>query len=782
VNTAFNNGKIKTFSFGTGDTSVAAILTKPTGNKFNVIGNYYNPTTWTGGAGVAQFLNTGPLDSSYNGNGIFTTNPGANKDEYTTGAVFTSTGGIDVSATILDLATVSNKKVFSDAAAEIISFRAGGGLNTSFGVGGRTKEVYASGSNFYFGTAIDMDAVTNKPMLAGTACNGLYTSGTPLPYGVPAGAIPSATKSFVYGARFTPAGAWDTTFSFQPFTYNTNWLAGVNTVHVDGSGGVIFSGGSGPLNGPSNIAVSYLNNTGGFNTFFNGTGKWTQAISGGYSGKINTDYFISHFNSLNYQDYYYDYFGGDAKLGTKQKWLLGQYEIRYQSPSFLKSPVVSNLGNNGLLTSKINDVTDGTSMISVGNNLYTGGDTALAGMKKYAFIKETSLTGGAISGFGTNGMLTYSLGNGDTTISRIATNSQDLFAVGTYVNNGLTYAYIRDWSLTGTLRTSFFGGGTRTFSLGQYTGISSMVIDQTNKKIDLAGDYFSPTSLSGGSAYLQLNYDGSYSTGFGTGGIFKPMPAPGKIEIASDLALDGTGGFYAAGTEFSVGLNSMFQPTILGSRMEVESISQAGKLRTIFGILGRAYSNYKNYPFAFATRIVYAPTTKIIYLGGTVANGFYAFGTPAPVGAPGSALPAATAALMAVTSLTAAGVLNTGFNGNGMQAISLGNRWLAGVSSMALLQNGDIALAGGADLNHTNSQIIRARLRKTGLLDTQYYTKGYYIQPVAGSSVGAFDYFIVPHYNASGFLDYYYGFYTGHEKIDSTLAYLLIGWDWWCDF
>src|SRR5206468_8931620 len=100
---------------------------------------------------------------------------------------------------------------------------------------------------------------------------------------------------------------------------------------------------------------------------------------------------VPHYNSLNFQDYYYDYFGGSAKLGTKIDWTIGKYQLRYQLDSFKTSPVVPTVGNGGLLTPKLSDVTDGTSIISVGSNLFIGGDTAFAGMKKYGFLKETSI-------------------------------------------------------------------------------------------------------------------------------------------------------------------------------------------------------------------------------------------------------------------------------------------------------------------------------------------------------------------------------------------------------
>jgi hypothetical protein len=782
-NTAFNAGKIETFSFGAGDTSVAKILTLPTGNKFNIVGNSYNPSNWTGGIGIAQFLTTGPKDTSYNGSGIFTTNPGANKDEFATDALYTPDGGIAVSATQFTVGMVSSKLRFTSSFGEALEFKPTSGLNLTFGTGGRTAAVKYSGFNYNFANSIASDPRNNDLDIGGTASDGSYLTGTPTPFGSPTNALPAATKSLIGGYRFTNKGIRDNTFNYDAFTFNPGWLAGANTIHVDASGGVTLSGGSGPLNGASNIAVARLNNAGGFNTFFNGNGKWTQSLSGGYSTWIKADAFVPHYNSLNYQDYYYDYFGGSAKLGTKIDWTIGKYELRYQLDSFKTSPVVPTVGNGGLLTPKLSDVTDGKSIIFQNNNLIIGGDTAFAGMKKFGFLRETSITGSPISTFATNGVVKWSFGNGDTTVSKIASNSVgDILVAGNYVNNGITYGYVTDYMSNGKWRTSFNNSGWRSFSWGQYSGISSMAIDQATNQIYLAGGYFNSTTLTGGAAYADLNSNGTYNTGFGTGGTFKPTPPPGKIETASDLALNGTGGFYAADTEFTPGLNSMFQPTIVGSRMEVMSVTKFGKLDTLFGILGRAYSNYNSYPDAFATRIVYAPKTKIIYVGGTAANGFFAFGTPAPIGAAGGLLPAASLAVLAVSSFTSLGVLNPGFNGNGMQTIKLGTGWLAGISSLALLQNGDLAIAGGAALNHASSQIVRARLHSTGALDTQFYAKSYYVQPVAGSSVGAFDYIIVPHYNASGFLDYYYGFYTGHEKIDSALAYLLIGWDWWCDF
>ena len=780
-NTAFNGGKIQTFSFGAGDTSVSAILTKPTGTTFNVIGNYYNPTAWTGGAGVGQFFTTGGFDKSYNGTGMFTTNPGANKDEFATGGVYTSTGEIALSATQFTVGTVGSKKQFTSAYGEALEIKIKGGLDLTFGSGGRTAPVKYTGYNYNFANGIAIDPRNNDLVLGGDASNGSYLTGTPTPYGAPSTALPAATISAVGGIRFTNKGIRDTTFNYDPFTFNPGWLSAANSVHVDANGGVTLDGGSGPLNGNSSFAVARLNNTGGFNTFFNGTGKSTQAVSGG-SAWINADFVIPHKNQLNFQDYNDDFWGGSIKLGTKLKWALGQYEYRYQLPSFQTSPVVPTVGTNGLATFKYRDVTDGTAATFNSNNQWVvGGDTAFAGKFKYGFVSLFTQTGAPITTFGTGGMTAFSFSsNGDTTVSAVRTlSNNDIIVAGNYVSNGSTFAYIGDLMPNGKWRTTFNGTGYRWLSWGPYSAISAIAIEPGDK-IDFAGGFFSETTFSGGAAFGRLNSNGGYDTSFNGTGTMLTNPGAFKVEAASSLVLKPGGGFDAGGAQATIGFSPTFTAAITNANMEVFSVKSNGTLDNTFGTGGRAFANFGTGNFSFGTSIAWDPRNNFIVEGGAVTNGGFDFGVP--LGGANSLLPPATSAKFAAARWDLTGKLDKTFNGSGMESVDFGAGYLAGASSLGVLKNGDIILAGGAELNHGMSRTARVRFLAVGGLDLKFVNKGYYIQQVTGAAVGAFNYIIVPHYNASNVLDYYFGFYTGHEKIDANLAYLLLGWDWWCDF
>lgn len=782
LNTGFNGNGFKSYTFGTGNSSATGLLLQPTTNKLDLIGNFYNPAPWTGGVGVAQMFTSGAPDLTFNHTGIFSTSVLPGKDEYATAGVLNPKGGLYLSGTQYNLTGVGSKLTFSSSTAEIFSIKPTGGLDTTFGVGGRAQSMYVPGLKYAFGNDLALDLHTNFPLLAGSAANGLY--GNMLPYGAPSNAIAPATMSYFGVDRFNLLGKHDSTFAYQKLNFGAGYLSEANVVHSDLSGGVTMEGMAGiGATGATSNAVGRLLSTGAPNTFFSTSGTYRETLSG-RSSSILADAYMPHLNALKFTDYYYSYYVGRASSSaSKSSSMLGWNEYRYFDPAFKLSPVIPTFGTNGFVKNPYSGISDGSAIDVGGNRIYAGGDTAVAGGFKSAIVSAYDFTGTLVPSFGTKGTVTYSLSsNGDTTISALRyLNSGDILVAGNYLmGNSGSAAYIMDLMPNGMRRMTFGTGGIKTFNVAQFTGITGLDIESTGK-IDYSGGYFNTSTLSGGAFVGRLNPNGVYDPTFGTNGVMLTNPGFGKAEFASSIVAKPGGDIYLGATQLTEGLVN-FMPAITGASMEVIALKGNGIIDSSYGVGGRAVAAFAGYKFTFGTRIRLNPLTNFAVLAGTAANGLFGFGTPLPIGAPGSAIPAATSARIAVARWNLAGHLDTTLNGIGMETINLGTGYLGGASSLEVFPDGGIFLAGGAILNHGPSAIVRVRLHSDGSFDATFPGAGISITAEPQHSIGPFDYVFFPVYNAANVLSYFYGFYTGHDRIDSELSDFLLGTDFMCDF
>jgi uncharacterized delta-60 repeat protein len=378
------------------------------------------------------------------------------------------------------------------------------------------------------------------------------------------------------------------------------------------------------------------------------------------------------------------------------------------------------------------------------------GDAAQAGKKKSAFIARFLANGKIDTTFGTKGVTIFTYGaGGDTILTTLKIQSNGaIVAAGVENTTSSNYsAFVARFTKVGKFDTTFAGTGKKLLNLGSLSEATGLVI-QAGGKIDVIGGAVNLGTLSGGAAVAQLNTNGSFDTTFNSTGVMVTNPGTFQVEIGTCGVIGANGDLYVGGASLALGLSGF-----TGSKAEVLAIKSNGKLDTAFGASGRASLSFGQ-KFEFITKVGIDPITKNLYAGGTSANGAFAFGTPLPVSSTGNAAivrpalvlptptltaPAATKAGFALARLTTKGKLDTTFNTKGWIYVSFGTTTLAGAASMVILGNGEVLLAGGAEVNHGNSEVAMTAVNDKGKLDTTFGTGGMYTNALAGFSTGFFD-------------------------------------------
>jgi len=410
------------------------------------------------------------------------------------------------------------------------------------------------------------------------------------------------------------------------------------------------------------------------------------------------------------------------------------------------------------------------------------GDASPAGKNKSAFIARFNTNGTIDKTFGTNGVtfLTYGAG-GDTIFTnvKIQTNGSIVVAGVENTNSSNYSALVARFTNKGKFDTTFATTGKKLLNFGSASEATGLLI-QSNGKIDVIGGAASIATLSGGAAIAQLNANGTLDTTFNHTGMLVTSPGTFNVEIGSCGVWDGD--LYIGGASLALGFSGFS-----GAQAEIIAVKPNGTLDTAFGTAGRAKLSFGQ-SFEFITSIGVDPISKNLYVGGTSANGAFAFGTPLPVGSTGGSsaaaikpaialpsfsAPAATKAGFAAARVNLKGGLDKTFNSKGWIYVSFGANTLAGSSSMVILNNGQIVLTGGEEINHGNSQVVMIRLTQVGKMDLSFGMNGIYSSATSGRSTGFFDMAIVPHLT-NGKVDYYFCFCVGHSKLLGKGNYLIV--------
>jgi uncharacterized delta-60 repeat protein len=308
---------------------------------------------------------------------------------------------------------------------------------------------------------------------------------------------------------------------------------------------------------------------------------------------------------------------------------------------------------------------------------------------------------GAIdTSFGGNGIVVVPIGTGDDSGWAVAMQSDGKIVVGgdTYMGPGdFDHAVVR-LTTTGSLDTSFNTTGIATANYGGGAAFGRGIAVQTDGKILLSGEY------NGGNfdvALSRFTTNGALDTSFNTTGRVT-TPIGGSHDYGESVVVQPDGKILVGG-RIDNG----------ASDFSVVRYTSAGALDTSFNGTGYVTSPI-GAGFDYGHSLALQPDGKVLLAGEVI------------VGANWNC---------AVARYTAAGVLDTSFNGTGFVTTSVGAS-SAYCSSVALQPDGKIILGGAAD-NGANYDFALIRYTSSGALDTSFNGTGILMSPIsAGTDYG----------------------------------------------
>ena len=323
------------------------------------------------------------------------------------------------------------------------------------------------------------------------------------------------------------------------------------------------------------------------------------------------------------------------------------------------------------------------------------------------------------SNFGTSGVVAIGFGGTSTGATCLARQSDGKLVVGgSFTSGGNRFTAIVRVDSAGALDPSFGTGGKVAQLVGPIGDVDDLLI-QPDGKVVIAGSF----RVSGTTTYMGLRrYDsnGVIDGGFGVSGTV--TRGPGTDNHAYAIALQPDGKLVAVGiTDLGGGLGAEF----LTFRFKPN-----GTPDSTFASFGRAITDVSGLS-DIARSVAIMP-------GGRILVGGY------------TGLAGNTSQRFAVARFRSDGVLDTGFDGDGIALSSVvGATGYTFLEDMTLLTSGRILLGGQTTNLGTSDDFALARMDSTGAMDTTFGTAGIstldpsgggrdYIQHLAWQSDGRF--------------------------------------------
>lgn len=660
--TSGNGGLVTTDVVGrSSDRATNVAITEPDG-KILVAGNTQQPVSGDHFS-VARYNADGSLDTSFgNGGFVATTFAGYNSQAF--GMAVDSSGRIVV---------VGN----ADASAPDIAlarYNPDGSVDNSFGSAGLVTTRFENSFAQAFGVAIDS---AGRVDIVGEVYHNTQTSGYQLLL-----------------ARYNTDGSLDTTFGNGGSTFTSLGIydtAG-NALTFDTQGNIVVAGSYG-ASGNSQALVARFTSAGTLDTTFNGTGTELFSFGPTPAGYTNT----AQANAVAIDSQHNIVVAGGALTGFETYITAARL-----TPTGTLDPT---FGQNGVVETPAGgygDMATGMAIDSSGNLVLSArGPTSAFAAYRY------NSSGALDSSFGTAGMTIVNFGpvlTDDQANAVTLTSAGQIVLAGQAVDN----RNIADFALArlnndGKLDSSFGpnqnGTVLSSFALSTSNDARALAI-QSDGKIVTAGS----ASASDMHAFTvsRYNEDGTLDTSFGNGGIVLTdvtgRSYPSVDNTANALAIDSQGRIVVAGTVDHLGG---------GTDIALVRYEPNGSLDTSFGNGG----------------IV---VTSLVLYGDNVANGV-AIEANGDILVAGATSPAQTPSQsnFALLCYTSGGQLDSTFGG---AALGGGPGWVQTdfgggrdvANGLVIQLNGQIVLAGSANLAATGDDFALVRYNSDGSLDTSF--------------------------------------------------------------
>jgi uncharacterized delta-60 repeat protein len=501
LDNSFDGEGIQTTYFFSG----SSLAIQPDG-KIVAAGQAFNPNTNNRDFALARYNSNGTLDSSFDGDGIQTT-------DFFGGDDFASSLAIQPDGKIV-VAGVANNTNHSNFA--LARYNSNGSLDNSFSGDGKHITDFKGGNDIASSLAIQPDG---KIVVAGQAFN------------------PDANNSDFALARYNSNGSLDNSFDGDG-KLTDFYLAGntrFTAIAIQPDGKIIAAGQAFNLNtGNNDFALARYNSNGTLDSTFSG------------DGKLTTDFGFDEFaTSLAIQ--------GDGKIvvaGGVHNDGSNYYDFalaRYNSNGSLDN----SFDGDGKLTTDFFGSDDyATSLaIQTDGKIVAAGQAYNPNTTSYEFALARYNSNGSLdSSFDGDGMQTTDFGSDDYATSLAIQTDGKIVAAGQAYNSYYPANYdfaLARYNSNGTLDSSFDGDGKLTTDFFGGNDIASSLAIQTDGKIVVAGQAFNPNTNNSDFALARYNSNGPLDNSFDGDGM--QTTDFGWGEYANSLAIQSDGKIVVAG-------------------------------------------------------------------------------------------------------------------------------------------------------------------------------------------------------------------------------------------
>jgi uncharacterized delta-60 repeat protein len=534
LDTTFGTGGIVVTAIGSGSDRAYG-LTVGRDGRLVAVGSSFNGSD--DDFAVVRYLSTGALDASFGGTGIVTTANGPARD--VAHAVAVRKDG-----TIFVGGSSSNG---SDDDFAVVAYTPLGGLQTTFGVGGKVTTPIRSGDDAIDAIAVQPDG---KLLVAGDSAGSTYafalarysTNGrldasfqggtvkTSIGVGddhahalavlasknhvtsiVAAGsASDGSTGSFAL-VRYTSSGAPDPAFTSRPGSVTTHIASGtdrVNAVVAPKSGGGLLAAGASSNGTDDDFALArYTVDGRPMTTFGNGGVVWTDFGSGDDRAQAVLAQPDGKF-----------VLAGSASNGSNDDIALARYNT--------DGSLDSSFGTGGKVTTDIGGGDDAAYALvrQADGKLVVAGLGYSGGRNDFVLVRYNA-DGSLDATFGTNGIVTTAIGSAAFARALVVQQNGYLIAAGT-ASNGTDddFALVR-YDSFGSPDPLWGSGGIVTTPIGPGDDEANALVLQKNGKPIVAGSSFNGSNDD--FALVRYNADGSPDPTFGGDGIVTTSFGPG---------------------------------------------------------------------------------------------------------------------------------------------------------------------------------------------------------------------------------------------------------------
>jgi uncharacterized delta-60 repeat protein len=601
--------------------------------RIAVVGEVFNGTNYD--FAVTRFTVTGALDTAFGGTGVVTFDFAGSDDSAYCVAV-------DSMNRVVVAGYALNGSSYDFAVARLT---AAGVLDASFDGDGKQTIAFGSLSDQAYGVALDSQ---DRIVVAGTTSNG-------------------AADDFAV-ARLTVAGTPDSSFDGdgrQTIAFGTS-DDGANGVAVDSLDRVVVAGYtySGAF---QDFAVARLTTTGVLDSSFDGDGK--QTIAFGTSDDYGTAVAVDSLNRV--------VITGDTYNGSTTDFAVARLTAGGALDSGFDGDGKQTIAFGAPDDSALGAAVDSLDRVVVAGYTGNGSNNDLA-------VARLTVAGALDGSFDGDGKQTVDFGASADVAASVAIDSADRVVPAGYTNSGPSFdiALCR-LTVAGALDGSFDGDGKLVFGLNarsQAIG-NSVALDSLGRTV-VAG------SASNGTiqefAVARYTSAGVLDTTFGGTGI---------VRFA----------FGASSIGLAVAVDSMDRVVIAGYTSGGSTTDFAVARLTSAGALDPSFDGDGKTTFDFATSADYAYAIAVDSLDRIVIAGSTFTGSNPDFG---------------VARLTVAGALDASFDGDGKQTIAFGtfNDLAYGVAVDSI----DRVVIGGYSYDAVSSDFAVVRLTAAGALDSSF--------------------------------------------------------------